>query len=202
MKRHAFLCHVPWRSNTFPFACCVWWQALHKMKTLEVGLKMQIQVCNTQSRVSQVSQCNYTETFIFSHRSWVDWPWLTVFLLETGGPWSRASDGAPSCGWQLIVFIQAPGIFPRFSIIAEAPSLDPPQRSQTNKHREKTAEPETFCSSVPLSCCLILIDVFHNLLLLFVSHPFIQCIRFSFLLQRRRQVITLNKQLSLCTSSI
>lgn len=58
------------------------------------------------------------------------------------------------------------------------------------------------CSSVPLSSCLILIDGFHNLLLLFVSHPFLQCFRFSFLLQRRRQVITLNKQLSLCTSSI
>lgn len=50
------------------------------MKTLEVGLKMHIQVCNTQSRVSQVSQFNYTEAFRMGRE-------LTDRLpLETGGP--------------------------------------------------------------------------------------------------------------------
>ena len=54
-------CSVTFRD--VPCAWRVWWQALHKMKTLEVELKMQMQVCNTtQSHVSQVSQVNYTET--------------------------------------------------------------------------------------------------------------------------------------------
>lgn len=162
MKRHAFLCHGPWAA--FGGRRCIkwrhwrWgWKCRSKFATLRVAWVKWDNAITQKLFAWVVSWLTMTDRLPFRNRwSVIAGKWWCAFMRLAAHCFHSGSRYFPE------IFHH------RWGTIA-GPTAEKPNKQAQGEDRWTW----NVCSSVPLSSCLILIHVFHNLLLLFVSHsPF------------------------------